>query len=416
MTATTEGERVLEPGAEPGSTVLWLPADSRPPVKERADMTRLDERALGAMRSLWQFTTVTPESAAHVYTRGILERTPHVRDFFKKADALLKPGGRLTVDFFLTGDPYRVGQPLRPLGFLMQEYSLSLGERYRYHGLRKRDGWARLEFEKLAPTNPTHDTMQRWTFGIVSNGQKNDRVLALIEQVARMGVPEVEVLVCGPAPAATLPDFVRVLPDGDLGRDSRAPTPAKKNRIVGAACFNNLVLMHDRIEFTPEWYAGMVGFGNYFEVLTTPIRVAGTNDERMLDWLASPGDPTWFRRDRVLLLPYTHWHPQVYIDGGYMIAKRHVLLRTPYDERLHWGEAEDLHLSRRLQLAGVSLGLNPAAPVLTRSDRHRGVRNVWPRYVLARFGAAAHRLPRYALAATRLSSRFRRFLRAPLEL
>lgn len=315
---------------------------------------------------------LTPESFASIYSKGVFEVTPFLREVIKKTDYLLAPHGDLVIDYFMPEEIYTGGEYLRPLSFFMYEFSLSVGERYKLKEKEVNGRVCRLRFEKIAQALPKEDDIIRWSFGIASDGRKNDRVNAIIQQIQALKIPEHEILICGPPPSKKLPPKVRVFDDSDLAWDIRPPVTAKKNRLITHARFNNLVLIHDRINFPENWYAQMQTHGNFFEVLCPQILDEETETRRVQDWLRLKGDFNDYRTVKGELLDYDAWHPDIYVDGGCLIVKRHKLLPILYNQRLHWGEAEDVDISRRLYQAGVMTNLYLGCAVTTETHRHPG--------------------------------------------
>jgi GT2 family glycosyltransferase len=119
----------------------------------------------------------------------------------------------------------------------------------------------------------------------------------------------------------------------------------------------------------------MVKYGNYFEILTTRILDEDTHTSRIQDWMVYKNDFDDYTNKNIGYLPYEKWHPSIYIDGGFMIAKRDVLKSVHgFNEALHWGEAEDVDLSARLYNAGYMTNIDIANTVYTQTHRHKGVK------------------------------------------
>jgi hypothetical protein len=342
------------------------------PVSVDEHTSILRENAFHPCRGLFQDGQYAPESFVAVYTKGVLEITPFLREILKKIDYLVAPGGSLEIDYYLSEDMYVGGEYIRPLSFFMYEFSLAVGARFKLQQKVVENGICRLCFKKVDRCLPIGDKIERWSFGIVSDGRKNSRVNSIIQQIQDMAVPEYEILICGPAPDRHLPVYTRVIDDQDLYWDIRPPITAKKNRIIKKARYNNIVLIHDRISFSANWYQQIKTYGNHFEVLCIRILDEETQRCRVQDWLYLSGDLLDYRHTKGSLLPYHLWRPDLYVDGGCLIAKKHILEPIMFNERLHWGEAEDVDLSRRLYQAGVMINFDAGCHVLTSTHRHPG--------------------------------------------
>ena len=208
-----------------------------------------------------------PESFATICTKGVFEKTHFLREVIKKTDYLLALHGILIIDYFMPEEMYVGGEYLRPLSFFMHEFSLAVGTRFKLREKAINRKICHLVFEKIARSLPKEDVMDRWSFGIVSDGRKNDRIYSIIRQIQALKIPEYEILICGPPPGDNLPAGVRVFDDLNLYWDIRPPITAKEKKLIRNSRYNNLVLIHDRISFPNNWFRRMKSYGNFFEVL-----------------------------------------------------------------------------------------------------------------------------------------------------
>ena len=313
-----------------------------------------------------------PESFSRIYTKGVCETHPYLREVIKKIDYLLSVNGELIIDFFSSSSLYTGGDIIRPISFLMHETSLSLQDRYLLFQKINNGNIFQLHFKKLKSALPSGDSIHRWSFGIVSDGKKNERILDTIRQIEDMKIQEFEVLICGPSPSDHLPENVKVLDDSDLYRDIRIPISSKKNRIIQNAKFNNLVIIHDRIHFSKSWYRDLCMYGNYYDALCTRILDEDTKTRRVIDWAAFEGEINAYQNSNGILYNYKQWSPFIYADGGYLIIKKHLISPILLNPYLNWGEAEDYDFSRRLYLAGVLYNFYEKCYVTSASHRHQG--------------------------------------------
>lgn len=328
------------------------------------------EDAIHPCIAFFKIYHISPEIYDAVYTKGIAETTLYPRQLVVLCDQLLKPGGRFEMHYFNSRFSKGI---VRPFDFMAQELSLIIGDRYRLEKMRFDDDTITMTWRKLKGTLPDNDRITCWSFGIISNGSKNDWVLEMIKQILAMKISECEIIVCGPVPGENLPGNVRVLSDDDLITDDRAPICKKKNKIILAAKYNNLVLTHDRIRFPEDWYRKMCEYGNYFDVLCTRITAINNSNKRVRDWVAFKGSMSDYKSCDAGIVPYNEWDETIFIDGGYLIGKTHQLRKVLYDVRLHWGEAEDVNFSKRLYLQGIMTNFYGDCHVLSMTHRHKGV-------------------------------------------
>ncbi|MEP7110017.1 MAG: hypothetical protein ABI760_18625 [Ferruginibacter sp.] len=312
--------------------------------------------------------TLPPGSVKSIKTKGVFETTRYIRHTLKLIDALLETEGEIYIEY------YRVsfdtgGYPLRPLNYLMNEISICYQDRYQVYKKQFVESVDYIWLKKLKPALPPEDLISRWSFGIVSDGRKNERILNIIGQIKAFQIPEYEILICGPSPSNELPEKVTVLDDKDLYFDTRIPISRKKNRIIEHARYNNLVIMHDRISFAKDWYTKIISYGNYFDQLCIPILDEDTQSLRVNDWQKSFHDLTLFQVSNAGKLQYAEWDRHIYADGGFMLIKKHILEKIKLNPYLNWGEMEDVDLSARLYLDGTSFCFYTGTHLLTQTHR-----------------------------------------------
>ena len=299
--------------------------------------------------------SLKPESIEHITIKGVLEQHKYLRTVLRYCDYMLAPGG--TLDIFFYNAHFDVpGFAVRGRNEWQHELSLVFQDRICLLESEKADINGHFVYKKKVSCLPDGDTIERWSFGIVSDGRRNDRILNIIHQIEAFNIPEYEVLVCGPAPADVLPEHVFVIDDSPFYSDIRIPISRKKNAIIQAAKYNNLILMHDRFSFTEKWYEKMKAYGNYYDCLCTRIVMEGSDDSRMNDWSVSNcfHASLWEKlKSRKIVLYYDEWSPDIYVSGGFMQIKKNFAQEVRLNPNLCWGEKEDVDFSQRLYLAGV---------------------------------------------------------------
>lgn len=313
------------------------------------------------------------ESITKIKTKGVFETIKYIRQVLKVIDYLLEVGGEIYIEFFRASFDTG-GYPLRPLNYLMNEISLCYKDRYKMYKREFKNNIDLIWLKKINNPLPAGDLITRWSFGIVSDGRKNERVLNIIKQITEFQIPEYEILICGPAPAINLAKEIKVIDDNDLYFDVRIPISKKKNRIIDLARFNNLIIMHDRISFEKDWYTKMVAYGNCFDQICCPIFDESTKSIRINDWSSKYHDDTQFEKSNTTSLKYYEWDRNIYVDGGFMLLKKHIILKCRLDDNLNWGEMEDVNLSERLYLDGNLVNFYADTNLLTQTHRIKGNR------------------------------------------
>lgn len=299
--------------------------------------------------------SLKPESIEHITIKGVLEQHKYLRTVLRYCDYMLAPGG--TLDIYFYNAHFDVpGLAVRGRNEWQYELSLVFQDRIILLENEKTDINGHFVYKKIDSCLPDGDTIERWSFGIVSDGRRNDRILEIIHQVEAFNIQEFEVLVCGPAPSEVLPEHVIVIDDSPFYSDKRIPISKKKNAIIRTAKYNNLILMHDRISFSREWYDKMKAYGNYYDCLCSRIVMDDTCDNRMNDWSVPNSFHTtlWEKlKPRKIVLEYDDWSPEIYVSGGFMQIKKHFAQSVQLNPNLYWGEMEDVDFSQRLYQSGV---------------------------------------------------------------
>jgi GT2 family glycosyltransferase len=152
----------------------------------------------------------------------------------------------------------------------------------------------------------------------------------------------------------------------------------KKNIIVKEASYHRLVLLHDYYYLIgPGWVQAFREFGSDWDIQMH--RVLLPNQARHSDWLVdqqymdvildkhptlgaelmaiAPNEngPRWICGLDYDVKDIPHLQ---YISGGYIVARKHVLETIPLNEKLAWGDAEDVEWSRRAITAGFYPKMN----------------------------------------------------------
>jgi hypothetical protein len=205
--------------------------------------------------------------------------------------------------------------------------------------------------------------MDKWTFGIITDGKRQEWVDNEIESIFNLNIPQTEVVICG-AYAGKFKDRIKLVPV-----DSKvAWICKKKNMIAENAKHENLVITHDKYLFDRDWHDGMKKYGNYFDVLSCVIKE--TDGRRSADWVTL--GTHWDKIAHSAWLQYRDWDKYGYIGGGFYILKKSAWKKSKWDEKLLWNQAEDVKLSRDWYDRGVLARFNPDAECTILLMRHIG--------------------------------------------
>jgi len=292
------------------------------------------------------------ETVAKVFSKGVLERTFNIRRILRSIDYMLRSGGRIEIEFYRDRFDSGGGH-LRPLSYLMYEISLVFQSRISLVSKTFNNGVDSIVLEKKSSFFPLNDSVDSWSFGLVSNGESIQKLNTIIRQIEAFNIPKYEILICGPSEKLSSLR-VKVLDDKDLYSDARIPISRKKNRIVDAAKYNNLLLIHDRISFDNNWYNEISKLDSNFDVLCMPILDDERRVYRVNDWIKA-GDLYDYTVEGGLM-DYSDFSTDLYLNGGVICIKRHIYLDIRIRPFLNWGEMEDVDFSRRLMMSGYDIG------------------------------------------------------------
>lgn len=184
-----------------------------------------------------------------------------------------------------------------------------------------------------------------FSFGIVTDYSNPQRLEESINSIRGLNIPHYEIVVVGGA--IIIPtqqsDIRHIFFD-----DAKYPmwVTRKKNIAVKESRYDNVVLCHDYYTFDKDWYVKYKEFGDDWEICSNAQHLI-TGKRHFTDWVVwdSPIYPRYHSLD------YNDWsHTQyMYISGGYFLVKKHVFDQQPFNEKLVWGQAEDVEWSLRVR-------------------------------------------------------------------
>ncbi len=187
------------------------------------------------------------------------------------------------------------------------------------------------------------------TFGIITDGNSDNYLRESINSIRNLGIPNYEVIVVGNTKLEPTKNL-RVI-QFDESKKSKWIT-RKKNLITELAKFEVVVFTHDYIVFEENWYEQIKKIKNFDLVMCEILNLDG---KRFRDWIlwVDNGEvfDLYLQRTRKCLLPYkvTDLTRYMYFSGTFWVAKKKFMLENPLNEKLSWGEMEDVEWSKRVR-------------------------------------------------------------------
>lgn len=324
----------------------------------------------------------TCESFDIVYSKDQLTKTKFTPILLKEWFYLVKPNGYMVIDY-RPSDTYNFQQLEDMMWWLWQgkydiiyhghktdkketintilhdisshEHTTTLDQTNMVPGC---NGYLRLIAKKTVSTILPHDSIDKWTFGIITNGKRLDWMKKIIHSIRIQKIPHYQIIICGNYHDPKEKD-ISYLPF--TKRDDKGWITKKKNLIVQSSRYENICIIHDRVYFDAGWFAGMKKWGNCFDHLSTVQLYKG---KRTNDWLLHE-ELQNVEYSFISNLDYRDWDINVCQGGQMHIAKRTYLLDTPWNEAYLWGRAEDVELSNRLRDKGHIQRMNPYSIIHT---------------------------------------------------
>jgi len=207
-----------------------------------------------------------------------------------------------------------------------------------------------------------------FTFGVVSNGENQTFINKVIDSIENENIPNYEIIVVGNVKIER--NNTIVIPFDESIKNGWITK--KKNIITNNSKYDNVVFLHDYIVLTPGWYLGHTSLGDNYDIRMD--RILNYDGLRFRDWCIWPHNNNLMDDviGRECIIPYTfnHLKKYQYISGSYWVAKKDIMLKYPLDERLTWGESEDVEWSFRVrENCDIQMNTNSSVQFLKQKDK-----------------------------------------------
>lgn len=329
----------------------------------------LSTKDINNLNRVYKSKNIYPESVEAVTAAYILDRNPSIRYIIKELDILLKIDGKFKI-IFTSIKNHRHATGVRSEMQIMHEFSVSTSGRYVLETKVKRKTYTILTYTKKISTLLENDSIENWSFGIITNGQNNESVKSLVKSIIDQNIPKFEVNISGPNPYNNeLPKHVNIVKDVDIFPDLRGPISKKKNILINVSKFENLCILHDRYLLPKNWYSKMKEYGNYFDFLEIP--------NKNLSQKRAPYHQVYYHNIADIYFRYNPFlsenksSPSQFLQGGSITGKKSIISRNLFLDHLHWGEFEDVHFSKKHYLDGSLIYLDTNNHFITNSNRFK---------------------------------------------
>jgi hypothetical protein len=224
------------------------------------------------------------------------------------------------------------------------------------------------EFGKELPPTTARRTRKSlkphgYSFGIITNGQRNGKLAKLIESIRVQNIPKdsCEILVAGCVDGLSGMEGIRTFPMEQAAAEGRLG--AMRNVLAQGASFNKFVSLDDDFLLHPNWADAVEGVKGDFDVATSII--VNPDLSRYCDWVNIIENYTFLRAY------HETFDKCQYLTGGYGIYKDFIFLEHSWNDDLGFYQGEDVSFSRRLFDAGFQLKFIPKAIVMHDDERYR---------------------------------------------
>lgn len=213
--------------------------------------------------------------------------------------------------------------------------------------MRKINDWYEKRYNHYPNKDRNGQTMPGWSVIVITDGKSNQLLENLIKSIdLELKETPSEIIIVGPkninlsySPKIEL----RYVFYKELGLWCPGLITLKKNLGAMFSKYDKLVICHDYIQFEPGWKKCFDRFGDDFDICVN--KIVNLDGIRNRDWI------TWdYPGIEVGLLPYyAECTKYQIISGAYFVIKRKFFMENLLDEKLRWGEGEDVEWSKRIR-------------------------------------------------------------------
>ncbi len=202
-----------------------------------------------------------------------------------------------------------------------------------------------------------------YSFGIITNGKRNEKLANLIESIRNQNLPEerYEILIAGCVDKIRTDYGIRKFPMDRAASEGRLG--AMRNVLARAAVFNKFVSLDDDFLLHPKWAEAVEDINGDFDIATGII--VNPDLSRYCDWVNIIENYTFLRAY------HEAFDKCQYVTGGYGIYKDFIFQDHAWNDDLGFYQGEDVSFSKRLFDAGYQLKFVPKAVVMHDDENYR---------------------------------------------
>jgi hypothetical protein len=228
----------------------------------------------------------------------------------------------------------------------------------------------------------------KFTFGVITAGGEEARIREVIRSIDSEfcgHLDDYEIICIGGVKEYTESDNILYVPFDESKRPGHITK--KKNMIAKLARFDNLFLLHDYVKLCEGFKDGWDKFGDDWEIsMNVVLNVDGQRFRDHCVWDDPAYPPPWTCVEKPWpngirfagtagIVPYSYNKQEyMYWSGAYLVMKRYVLVKEPFDERLGHCEAEDVEHALRIRTK-FKYTMNPNSAVQLLKPKNLGIRN-----------------------------------------
>lgn len=311
------------------------------------------------------------ESFDFVFNQGLLTETKFLKILFKEWFYLLRVGGNLVIIF--EDNESLISTEISEM------FSNLVGEYGELLYIDKTENTVTLIVQKLRSVLNEDDTIDKWSFCIINQSDKN--LNRTIDSIKSQKIPDYEIIL--ERETAIEDENIRVL---HLSNDMFPSTSMKKNHMLLSAKYENVVIMDNKqceLTLNSDWYKGAKRYGNYFECLSGPIITS--DGQRYADWWSlgsAKGSVSeqFFKTSRLGLLAYKDWDEWAYFPDSLCILKKNLFQISMWHDFIDEGEG-NIQMCHQLQSKGSIMRMNTDLVFEACNENYEQLASNFPRFI-----------------------------------